>query len=150
MLWYHERAYGRLFKTHLAWVGQIAIRRSKLTCPHCGTVREEIMPTDACMLFYECTGCRAVLRPKPDDCCVLCSFGSVKELPPLPSLPPVPPPTPKVQVPAEAHLACVGNKPGTEITWEYEKKVSLTGICNERNGKADLKLNRLVVNSSAQ
>ena len=52
--------------------------RSKLTCPHCGVVREETMPTDACMFFYECTGCRALLRPKPGDCCVFCSYGSVK------------------------------------------------------------------------
>ncbi|MES2048052.1 MAG: GDCCVxC domain-containing (seleno)protein [Pseudomonadota bacterium] len=59
-------------------MSKTVILRSKLTCPHCGTVREEIMPTDACMFFYECTGCHAVLRPKPGDCCVFCSFGSVK------------------------------------------------------------------------
>jgi len=52
--------------------------RSKLTCPYCGMVTEQSMPTDACMFFYECTGCHAVLRPKPGDCCVFCSFGSVK------------------------------------------------------------------------
>ncbi len=57
------------------------ILRSKLTCPHCGVVREETMPPDACMFFYECTGCRTVLRPKPGDCCVFCSYGSVKCLP---------------------------------------------------------------------
>ena len=54
------------------------ILRSKLTCPHCGTVKEEAMPTDACLYFYECTGCHAMLRPKSGDCCVFCSFGSVK------------------------------------------------------------------------
>ncbi len=36
------------------------------------------MPTDACLYFYECTGCHALLRPKAGDCCVFCSFGSVK------------------------------------------------------------------------
>ncbi|HME07828.1 MAG TPA: GDCCVxC domain-containing (seleno)protein, partial [Bryobacteraceae bacterium] len=27
--------------------------------------------------FYDCTGCGTLLRPKPGDCCVFCSFGSV-------------------------------------------------------------------------
>ena len=36
------------------------------------------MPTDACLYFHECVACHAVLRPKPGDCCVFCSFGSVK------------------------------------------------------------------------
>jgi hypothetical protein len=35
------------------------------------------MPTNACQFFYECTGCGALLRPKPGDCCVFCSFDSV-------------------------------------------------------------------------
>ena len=51
---------------------------SVLTCPRCGFARQEIMPTDACLFFYECTQCHEVLRPKPGDCCVFCSFGSVK------------------------------------------------------------------------
>ncbi|KAI5913875.1 hypothetical protein GH664_15635 [Thauera sp. 2A1] len=36
------------------------------------------MPTDACQFFYECCNCKALLRPNPGDCCVFCSFGSVK------------------------------------------------------------------------
>jgi hypothetical protein len=35
------------------------------------------MPTDACQYFYDCQGCGAVLKPKPGDCCVFCSFGDV-------------------------------------------------------------------------
>ena len=50
---------------------------STLTCPHCGHRRQETMPTDACVWFYECRHCGAVLRPKPGDCCVFCSYGSV-------------------------------------------------------------------------
>ena len=49
-----------------------------LTCPKCGHAKQEIMPTDACQFFYECESCRALLRPKPGDCCVFCSFGSIK------------------------------------------------------------------------
>ena len=51
---------------------------STLTCPHCGFATVERMPTDACLHFYECTSCRTLLRPKPGDCCVFCSYGSVK------------------------------------------------------------------------
>lgn len=36
------------------------------------------MPTDACQFFYKCESCKAVLRPKAGDCCVFCSYGSVK------------------------------------------------------------------------
>lgn len=35
------------------------------------------MPTDACMFFHECGACHVIFRPKPGDCCVFCSFGSV-------------------------------------------------------------------------
>jgi hypothetical protein len=50
---------------------------STLTCPRCGHAKKETMPTDACQWFYECEGCREVLRPKPGDCCVYCSYGTV-------------------------------------------------------------------------
>jgi hypothetical protein len=51
---------------------------SVLTCPQCGHAKRETMPADACQFFYECEHCLALLRPKPGDCCVFCSFGSIK------------------------------------------------------------------------
>ncbi len=48
-----------------------------LTCPHCGHEKIEPMPTDACVYFYECASCQALLKPKKGDCCVFCSYGSV-------------------------------------------------------------------------
>ena len=51
---------------------------SVLTCPRCGLAKREQMPVDACQFFYECERCKTLLRPKPGDCCVFCSFGSVK------------------------------------------------------------------------
>ena len=51
---------------------------STLTCPHCGHVQIEQMPEDRCTYFYKCVACHAVLRPNPGDCCVFCSFGSIK------------------------------------------------------------------------
>ena len=50
---------------------------SVVTCPECGHVKAETMPTDACSFFYECEGCKRLLRPKAGDCCVFCSYGSV-------------------------------------------------------------------------
>jgi hypothetical protein len=48
-----------------------------ITCPSCGAQKAEVMPTDACLFFYDCASCGAQLRPKPGDCCVFCSYGSV-------------------------------------------------------------------------
>jgi hypothetical protein len=50
---------------------------STLTCPHCGHVSTDTMPTDSCQFFYDCAGCGAVLKPRPGDCCVYCSYGTV-------------------------------------------------------------------------
>ena len=51
--------------------------RSTVTCPECGVATEDEMPVDTCMFFWECPGCHAVIRPKPRDCCVFCSYGTV-------------------------------------------------------------------------
>jgi len=50
---------------------------SLLTCPACGHAERLVMPTGACQWFYECPACKALLKPKPGDCCVFCSYGSV-------------------------------------------------------------------------
>ena len=51
-------------------------RISTLTCPECGYRSDETMPLDACILFHDCAGCGALLKPLPGDCCVFCSYGS--------------------------------------------------------------------------
>ena len=43
--------------------------KSNRTCPECETV----VPADS----RNCPGCGARLKPKPGDCCVFCSYGSV-------------------------------------------------------------------------
>ncbi|MFZ0207160.1 MAG: GDCCVxC domain-containing (seleno)protein [Roseiarcus sp.] len=50
---------------------------STLTCPVCGREASETMPTDSCQYFYECAGCKTLLKPKAGDCCVFCSYGDV-------------------------------------------------------------------------
>lgn len=52
--------------------------KSVITCPQCDFRKEEEMPTDSCVFFYECESCRKLLKPVAGDCCVFCSFGTVK------------------------------------------------------------------------
>ncbi|MEO8513959.1 MAG: GDCCVxC domain-containing (seleno)protein [Ignavibacteria bacterium] len=54
------------------------ILESTLTCPNCGFQKPETMPQDSCLFFYECANCKTILKPKAGDCCVFCSYGSVK------------------------------------------------------------------------
>ena len=54
------------------------ILESTITCPKCKNEKTETMPTDACQYFYECEKCKTVIKPKQGDCCVYCSYGSVK------------------------------------------------------------------------
>lgn len=53
------------------------VLRSTITCPQCGHRAEEMMPTNACLFFYDCRACNTKLRPLTGDCCVFCSYGSV-------------------------------------------------------------------------
>ena len=50
---------------------------SELTCPKCSYRAMEKMPTDNCLYYYECKKCHILLKPKPGDCCVFCSYGTV-------------------------------------------------------------------------
>lgn len=75
------------------------ILESTITCPACETTKTEMMPTDACQYFYDCTGCGVVLRPKHGDCCVFCSYGTV--------------PCPPVQVDGKGCCAAPGPAPGS-------------------------------------
>jgi hypothetical protein len=54
------------------------IPKSTITCPECGFQKVETMPEDSCQFFYECENCKTILKPNKGDCCVYCSFGSVK------------------------------------------------------------------------
>ena len=55
---------------------------STLTCPVCGRQASEAMSSESCQFFYECIGCKTLLKPKAGDCCVFCSHGDV----PCPSI----------------------------------------------------------------
>lgn len=51
---------------------------STITCPNCGHKKNEMMPTDACLYFHECEKCKMRVKPLQGDCCVYCSYGTVK------------------------------------------------------------------------
>ncbi|MBF4491551.1 MerC domain-containing protein [Flavobacterium sp. MR2016-29] len=69
---------GRSYKICSVYNGKSVELASTITCPQCGYTSEEIMPIDACAFFYECSNCKTRLRPKQGDCCVYCSYGTVK------------------------------------------------------------------------
>lgn len=54
------------------------VLKSTLTCPFCRHAKTETMPIDACAYYYQCEQCEVLLRPKPGDCCVYCSYGDVR------------------------------------------------------------------------
>ena len=51
---------------------------SEITCPHCGHKKMETLPTDVCVIKYNCEKCGTLLIPKNGDCCVFCTYGSHK------------------------------------------------------------------------
>lgn len=54
------------------------ITYSTIRCPKCGFEKEEKMPIDSCVPFYRCPNCKTILKPKEGDCCIFCSYGSIK------------------------------------------------------------------------
>jgi hypothetical protein len=52
--------------------------RSVVTCPKCGLAKEETMPEGMCQIRYTCTNCGEILKPQGEDCCIFCTYGSVK------------------------------------------------------------------------
>lgn len=75
---YHRNKLHGNCETCIDYKGKTVELKSILTCPNCGHTKEEIMPVDACQYFYECERCKTVLKPLDGDCCVYCSYGSVK------------------------------------------------------------------------
>lgn len=54
------------------------ILESVVTCPKCGATTTEQMPTNACQRYYQCNMCDHLMKPKEGDCCIFCSYGTVK------------------------------------------------------------------------
>ena len=65
-------------KTIIADYFGIAVSESILTCPHCQHAQLATMPTDQCLILFKCDKCHAEIRPLPGDCCVFCSYASMK------------------------------------------------------------------------
>ena len=78
-IWNYQR--NKMHGTYLTraiYNGKTVELNSTITCPHCGHIKEELMPTNACQFFYDCENCKQVLKPKQGDCCVYCSYGTIR------------------------------------------------------------------------
>lgn len=58
-------------------MSDVPVLESEIKCPRCGFVAIEVMPVDACQYLYDCKQCGLEMKPRPGDCCVFCSYGSV-------------------------------------------------------------------------
>jgi len=45
-----------------------------ITCPRCKYTERMAMPVNACQRYYRCAGCARLIKPRPGDCCVFCSY----------------------------------------------------------------------------
>ena len=75
--YYKNKLHGNC-NTCTIYNGKEVELESTITCPNCGHRKTEMMPTNACAFFYECEKCNARLRPLEGDCCVYCSYGTIK------------------------------------------------------------------------
>ncbi|WP_372834723.1 GDCCVxC domain-containing (seleno)protein [Pontibacterium sp.] len=50
---------------------------TEICCPNCGYKQHEEMPMNACIWFWQCSGCQTLVRPKAGDCCVYCSYATI-------------------------------------------------------------------------
>ncbi len=55
-------------------------KKTKITCPKCGHVQVETIPTNNCQPFYKCNGCGEVISTPKDskNCCVFCEYAEDK------------------------------------------------------------------------
>jgi hypothetical protein len=75
---YYKNKFLGSCDTCVSYNGKEVELKSTITCPNCGYKKTEMMPTDACAFFYECENCKTRLRPLEGDCCVYCSYATVK------------------------------------------------------------------------
>jgi len=52
--------------------------QSVVQCPSCGHKSNQEMRTNACKYVHKCDACSTVSKPLQGDCCIHCSYGSVK------------------------------------------------------------------------
>jgi len=70
-----ERRLRRVVE-RLETVNTQANETGTIVCPQCRHIAVEPIPLNACLYFYECRNCRVLLKARPTDCCVFCSYGT--------------------------------------------------------------------------
>ena len=61
----------------MASPGNPVVLETTIVCPECSRSELETMSAESRRSFYSCSGCGAILKPKPRDCCVYCSHSTV-------------------------------------------------------------------------
>ena len=46
-----------------------------ITCPECSHKQEMEIPTNRCIAFYICDGCKKTISTTKSNCCVFCDYG---------------------------------------------------------------------------
>jgi hypothetical protein len=52
--------------------------KTRIKCPYCGIEKGEEMPLYIRTRSYLCEYCKKTIEPKKNECCVFCSYGSIK------------------------------------------------------------------------
>ena len=68
-----------LLGTYFFWRSKqnvVSQKKGILTCPKCGHKQEVSIPTDRCLPFYTCGGCKQTIGVPPEskNCCVVCEY----------------------------------------------------------------------------
>jgi hypothetical protein len=53
------------------------ILKTIIKCPVCKFQKEEMMKIGTHVAFYTCQECEARIKPRQNECCVFCSYGTV-------------------------------------------------------------------------
>jgi hypothetical protein len=53
------------------------ILKTVVKCPVCKFQKEETMKVGTHVVFYTCEECEATIKPRQNECCVYCSYGTV-------------------------------------------------------------------------
>ena len=68
--------------SHIAGVLLFLFVIANMPDPAPSVAPREVMPTDRCVVAYNCPTCAGTLRPKTGDCCVFCSYAD-RPCPPI-------------------------------------------------------------------
>jgi hypothetical protein len=90
-----------------------SVEYATVRCPECGQKTRVPMPVMLCQYFFSCPHCQTLLKPKPGDCCVFCSY-SDRVCPPRAE-----------ELPGEEHTVWTGRSHGGFLELRLYRSVAL-------------------------